>query len=121
MSKIKCCECGLEFGSDHNECPNCGCPVSQPDKTRLSAAGNGPTAGIPPYFPQQMPQQMPLPPNMGRHYSAFEIICYVFAGISAVLYILTFFNYQMSNIALRHEIAAFSWLIVGRITALVNK
>ena len=57
----------------------------------------------------------------------FEFLCYIFAGICAFVYYKTpttrngAVNFDGSIMALRWEIAFFGWLIVGRITALINK
>ena len=32
MSNLKCTECGMEFNSNLEECPNCGCPASECEK-----------------------------------------------------------------------------------------
>ena len=57
----------------------------------------------------------------------FEYLCYIFAVICAFAFYKTpttsngVVNLDGSNMALRWEIAFFGWLIVGRITALINK
>ena len=57
----------------------------------------------------------------------FEFLCYIFAGICAIAFFMTptsrneIVNLDGSYMALRWEIAFFGWLIVGRITALINK
>jgi hypothetical protein len=57
----------------------------------------------------------------------FEYLCYIFAGLCALMFFFThttsgsYVNFDGSNTALRWEIAFFGWLIVGRITALINK
>lgn len=57
----------------------------------------------------------------------FEYLCYILAGICAIMFVSTpttkgtIVNIDGSNTALRWEIAFFGWLIVGRITALINK
>lgn len=32
MSNLKCTDCGIEFNSNLEECPNCGCPASECEK-----------------------------------------------------------------------------------------
>ena len=57
----------------------------------------------------------------------FEYLCYIFAVICAFAFYKTpttsngVVNLDGSNTALRWEIAFYGWLIVGRITALINK
>lgn len=102
MNNLKCTECGMEFNSNLEECPNCGCPASE-----CSVVNKGVNSS--PKNKQQvnLPEAKPQRP--------FEIVCYVLAGICAVPFFFTSFT------ALQYEIAAFAWLITGRITAVVNK
>lgn len=69
--------------------------------------------------------------NYQKYEKYFEYLCYIFAGLCALMFISTptsrssmgveVANLDGLNKALRWEIAFFGWLIVGRITALVNK
>lgn len=150
MSKYKCIECGQEFAGNYTACPNCGCPSSAcqvieeekrndvPNQQKTTYGGQ-PQPGATPY--QQGSQQVNYQTQPGyrqmpyygysqkpkRQCGTFEIVCYVFAGIFAFLFIFQqttrsgVVNLDGSNMALRWEIGAFSWLIVGRLTALVNK
>ena len=65
--------------------------------------------------------------NYQKYEKYFEYLCYIFAGLCAIEFFLTpttrgeVVNFDGSNTALRWEIAFFGWLIVGRITALINK
>lgn len=39
MALIKCEECGYWFSSDDGSCPNCGCPIGEPDHPKPSKKG----------------------------------------------------------------------------------
>ena len=114
MSNLKCKECGMEFNSNLEECPNCGCPASE-----CSVVNKGVNSS------PQKKQQVNLP--KAKSTDPFEIVCYVLAGICAVLFFFTsttrsgYVNFDGSFTALQYEIAAFAWLITGRITAVINK
>ncbi|MBR3284582.1 MAG: hypothetical protein IKI60_04635, partial [Alloprevotella sp.] len=62
-----------------------------------------------------------------RTYGGLEIACYCLAAICGIAWIFTqttrsdYVNFDGSNIALRREIATFAWLIIGRLTALIDR
>lgn len=149
MSKFKCIDCGQEFDAKFSFCPNCGCPssscqiIEEETALREEPVQQETTESEQPYAGLQQAQQ-PLNQNAGQQMEpltydipqpskrrtqpgTFEIICYVLAGICAVLFLIQqtssggYVNLDGSNRKLIWEIAAFSWLIVGRLTALVNR
>ena len=121
MKRLKCNDCGYVFDGNKSECPNCGCPAS--DSRTVSE--EQPTSGN--RKQNEIKHSNVHYPDAKRKPKTFEIVCYVLAGICAISFIFTsttqsgYVNFDGSNIALRYEIAAFGWLIVGRITALINK
>ena len=142
MKQFRCKECGGLFAVGMNYCPGCGCPATVCETV---------DDGVPPPLDDEMPppppidgvagekkmgtgrenvQKPPQQPNFiipEKKKNYFEITCYCLAGICGLLFLLTattnggYVNFDGSNTALRHEIAAFGWLIVGRLTALINK
>lgn len=119
---MKCPDCGLEFDSSQQECPNCGCPASSckfleetiPQQTESNV-------------PQKIEGQNIDSSQPKERKKTFEIVCYCLAGLSTLLFIFTptsrggYVNFDGSDTALRYEIAAFGWLIAGRLTAILNK
>lgn len=124
MNQQKCPECGTIFSAQLSECPECGCPASNffsaEDTLHPQEQGMN-------YQQAMNDSQHPNQPTPTPKKSSFEIVCYCLAGICAVLFIFTpttrggYTNFDGSSTALRWEIAAFGWLIVGRLTAIFNK
>lgn len=149
MSRFKCIDCGQEFDTKFSFCPNCGCPSSSCQIIEEETTPNEETVqqetaeSEQPNTDQQQAQQtqtqyaaqqmepltydVPQPSKRRTQPGTFEMICYVLAGICGLLFIFTqsssggYVNFDGSNWKQIWEIAAFSWLIVGRLTALVNK
>ena len=132
----KCNECGQVFDGNLQECPSCGCPASacsdepiQPQTEHDSYTNVGQGSTIPPNsaIPPNEFQQFPPPFNQKRSMDAIEILCYVFAGIFALSWLIQpttssgYVNFDGANTALRREIATFGFLILGRLTAILNK
>ena len=142
MNKFKCFDCGKEFKGNLSFCPDCGCPssscqrIEEQEMTKEEPIRQQTTndeqlntvkqQSSQPYQ-KNLNSNYPQPQTPKRKAGTFEIVCYVFAGICAFLCMLQqttsggYVNFDGSNLRLFWEIAAFSWLIVGRLTALVNK
>lgn len=132
MARIRCVDCGTVFDSNLQECPSCGCPGNastiveeQPEAIHDPNAifESRPTSDN----PHNKSRQSPPPLDEKRKMHPFEITCYVLAVIFALLWLVTqttsggIANFDGSISALRKEIAAFGFLIAGRLTALINK
>lgn len=134
MAKLRCGDCGNVFESNLQECPSCGCPASacsnepeQPQTTHHTNTNTG--SSVTQETPPKEIPELSSPMEEKRKMHPFEIACYCLAVICAILFLLSlgsttsgrFVNFDGSNQALRHEIAAFGWLIVGRLTGILNK
>lgn len=134
MEKLRCGDCGTVFESNLQECPSCGCPASacsneseQPQTTHHTNTNTNTGSSVSPETPPKEIPQLPSPMKGKRKMHPFEITCYCLAVICALLFLFTsttsggYVNFDGSNVALRHEIAAFGWLIAGRLTGILNK
>lgn len=131
MSQIKCTECGQLMPEGVNRCPNCGCPVENaPAEQKTTAQPAQETPEVEQQSTNSMTKNPPMsvyPQPNKRQYGGLEIACYCFAAICGIAWIFTqttrsdYVNFDGSNIALRREIATFAWLIIGRLTALIDR
>lgn len=132
MGKLRCPECGTVFDSNLLECPECGCPASActivPEQPQTTTDSNSSESSntineTPPNGNQQQNSII----EEKRKIRPFEYACYVLALIFAILWILQpttsgqYVNFDGANRSLSFEIAAFGFLITGRLTAILNK
>ena len=135
MKQLRCNECGTVYSAQLTICPECGCPATDsvvvdeedsPPNREDQVKGKNITME-PERKNVQRESQYDNHLKPQKKKKTFEIICYCLAGLCALSAIFTsttnggYVNFDGSNSALRSEIAAFGWLIVGRITALINK
>ena len=132
MAKLRCGDCGTVFESNIQECPTCGCPASactveieQPQPTNgLNSSDSPNTTNSTPINENE--QSNPII-EVKRKMHPFEVACYALAIIFAILWLLQpttsggYANAYGANQALMKEIAAFGFLIAGRLTAILNK
>lgn len=132
MTKLKCVDCGTIFESNLQECPSCGCPsnactIEQEQPQTIQNSNANFESRSTNEERQNEFQQSPPPSYRKRKIRPFEITCYILAILFAIMWLLTqttyggYGNFDGANSALRKEIAAFGFLIVGRLTALINK
>lgn len=129
MAKVRCSECGEVFDSNLQECPTCGCPASASTilQEQTEIVNNSYSDQNSTISDSQSEQQSPPPLKEKREMDNFEKACYILALLSFIMsFLVSTSNGWIANLdgeikELEFVIATFGFLIVGRLTALINK